>query len=243
MHKYYSGLGIGVSAKSLHQQNVVVDVVEYDAAVVHSALNYFDLPNDLNAIHISDGRHFIFNTTSTYDYVIHDIFSNGFISPHLFSVQVLQQIKRILRPDGVFAMNFVAFNDDKHTLCSIKNTLLTAFKNVRLYTESLDKGDSKEQKTVKNIVFFASDLPVKFDFPQEVLAGHSIRSRMLQSLAKNELLLDGCTAGPTGSSDNSVGAVINDGDFGVFNKYTVDVAVNHWYIMRNVFPTEFWMDY
>ena len=55
-----------------------VDIVELDQKVVEFATKYFELPQ-ANHVHIGDGRHYLDHIAkeNTYDYVVHDVFTNG----------------------------------------------------------------------------------------------------------------------------------------------------------------------
>src|SRR5688572_23989033 len=98
------GLGIGISAKSLQDHDVLLDIVELDPAVYNFAVNYFGLEPKHN-IYIQDGRKFLNNAPSrSYDYVLHDVFTGGSVPSVLFSVEALEQIKRILKNNGVLAL-------------------------------------------------------------------------------------------------------------------------------------------
>ncbi|KAJ2394356.1 hypothetical protein GGI05_002072, partial [Coemansia sp. RSA 2603] len=128
------GLGIGVSARSLHEQGVRVDVVELDPAVYRAAVQFFALPTGLNAVHLRDARAFVDEApAATYDYVVHDVFTGGSVPPALFSREAVAQLRRILRPRGVLAMNYVGVPSDTRVLAHVAATLRTAFKHVRLF--------------------------------------------------------------------------------------------------------------
>lgn len=99
-----SGLGVGIASGSLTQLGVLVDVVEIDPVVADYASKYFDWPTP-NNLYIQDGRQFIKSAPEgKYDYVIHDVFTGGGVPPSLFSLEALQDIQRIMKPDGVLAL-------------------------------------------------------------------------------------------------------------------------------------------
>ncbi|CAG8813987.1 9341_t:CDS:1, partial [Racocetra persica] len=100
------GLGIGVLTSSLQAYNVELDVVELDPVVYDFAINYFNLKHE-HKIYLQDGRKFIDNADAqTYDYVLHDVFTGGSVPSALFSIEALEQIKRILKTNGVLALVF-----------------------------------------------------------------------------------------------------------------------------------------
>ncbi|KAG0273758.1 hypothetical protein BGZ95_010415, partial [Linnemannia exigua] len=147
------GLGVGVASGSLIQHGLLVDVVEIDPAVLDFATDYFDWPTP-NEKFIQDGRQFIRNAPEgKYDYVIHDVFTGGGVPPSLFSLEALHDIQRIMRPDGVLALNMVGSENPikAQALNSVRHTLHTAFKHVVAFKESPDDDDAYQ-----NIVFFAA---------------------------------------------------------------------------------------
>lgn len=86
------------------QQSVLVDVVEIDPVVIDYAMQFFNFPVP-RAVYIEDGREYIKNAPAdTYDYVLHDVFTGGSAPPHLFSLEALQHIKRIMKPDGILSV-------------------------------------------------------------------------------------------------------------------------------------------
>jgi spermidine synthase len=99
-----SGLGVGIAANTLTNAGVLVDLVEIDPVVVDYAQRYFDLAT-MNSIHTTDGRAFLNEAQAgTYDFVIHDVFSNGGVPASLFSVEAMQEVKRVMVDDGILAL-------------------------------------------------------------------------------------------------------------------------------------------
>ncbi|KAJ1905958.1 hypothetical protein LPJ81_001629 [Coemansia sp. IMI 209127] len=229
------GLGIGVSASSLHHQNVRVDVVEIDPEVHRAAVAFFDLPRNLNAVHLTDGRRFIDEAqTHTYDYVIHDVFTGGSVPASLFSQSAIAQVLRILKPDGVLAMNYVGVPSDSRALAHITFTLRSAFTYVRCFAESLDDRDA-----MVNMMFFASLAPIRFDITPAVLRAmgpSSIRARTLHTMEANEVDVD---AAIRATSDVRP---ITD-EWNPLPLWQAGPAAQHWYAMRDMLPEAFWLNY
>ncbi|KAI8324807.1 S-adenosyl-L-methionine-dependent methyltransferase [Martensiomyces pterosporus] len=227
------GLGIGVSARSLHEQNVRVDVVEIDPAVYKAATEYFFLPKNLNGVHLQDGRQFIDEApASTYDYIVHDVFTGGSVPSSLFSQSAVAQLKRILKPDGVLAMNYVGVPSDTRTLHHVAHTIRTAFPHVRCFAETTGDLD-----TMTNMMFFASPEPVEFDISRDVIEAmgrDSIRARMLVDMEKKEIRTDGYNA-------EDVRPITDD--WNPLPEWQVDTAIQHWKAMREMFPSEYWLNY
>ena len=156
------GLGIGVSAKTLIDSGTDVDVVEIDPILYQYALDYFKMPKPKNA-YLQDARQFLEERSqSVYDYILHDVFSGGVVSPYLFSIEALTLSKRLLLPDGVFVVNFVG-KLDSAAFKSVTATLQGVFKNIIQVPEDPDDGN------VQNCLFFATDYgnAVEFDFLQD----------------------------------------------------------------------------
>jgi hypothetical protein len=156
------GLGIGVSAKTLIDSGIDVDVVEIDPVLYSYAQLYFDMPKPKKA-YLQDARKFMENHSSpVYDYILHDIFSGGIVSPSLFSVEALVLAKRLLLPNGVLVVNFVGKIDSLASK-SVTATLQTVFKNV------LSIPEDENVVEVQNILYFASNHgdAIEFDFNQD----------------------------------------------------------------------------
>ncbi|KAJ2714301.1 hypothetical protein H4R19_001802 [Coemansia spiralis] len=228
------GLGIGASARSLHRQNVRVDVVEIDPAVHEAAVRFFGLPRSLNAVHLMDGRRFIDEApAATYDYIVHDVFTGGSVPAALFSQSAVGQLRRILRADGVLAMNYVGVPSDKRTLSHIVRTLRTAFPSVRCFAESFEDLDA-----TGNMMFFASAEPVEFDITPDVLrviGTNTIRGTMLGNMLSHELDLAAMADAPDARP-------ITD-DWNPLPAWQVPTAVEHWHTMRKLLPPTYWLNY
>ncbi|KAJ1734303.1 hypothetical protein LPJ61_001150 [Coemansia biformis] len=228
------GLGVGVSARSLHRQNVRVDVVEIDPAVHEAAVRFFGLPRNLNAVHLMDGRRFIDQAPAAiYDYIVHDVFTGGSVPAALFSQSAVGQLRRILRRDGVLAMNYVGIPNDKRTLGHIVSTLRTAFPSVRCFAETLADLD-----TTVNMMFFASAEPIAFDITPDVLqviGMDTIRGAMLSEMLGHELDL-------AVMGDFPGARPITD-DWNPLPGWQVPTAAEHWRTMRKLFPTSYWLNY
>ncbi|KAJ2759417.1 hypothetical protein IWQ57_006558, partial [Coemansia nantahalensis] len=228
------GLGVGVSARSLHRQNVRVDVVEIDPAVHEAAVRFFGLPKSLNAVHLMDGRRFINEAPAgTYDYIVHDVFTGGSVPAALFSQSAVGQLRRILRPDGVLAMNYVGVPNDRRTLSHIVSTLRTAFPSVRCFAEVIEDLDA-----AVNMMFFASAEPADFEITPDVLQAigvDTIRGVMLSKMLDHELDLATVADAPDARP-------ITD-DWNPLSAWQVPTAAKHWHTMRKLFPSKYWLNF
>ncbi|KAJ3328688.1 hypothetical protein HDU76_009489 [Blyttiomyces sp. JEL0837] len=157
------GLGVGIAAKELLKDGAHVDIVELDGAVVNYAVEHFGIPSNRTGnatLFVGDGRAFLTGTTeSVYDYVLHDVFTNGGLPPLLFSYEALREVRRVLVLGGVLAMNFVGKLDLPSTR-TLLTTLQAVFSHIDCYMERpLDELD----ESFYNMVFYASDNPIHLD--------------------------------------------------------------------------------
>ncbi|KAG0258459.1 hypothetical protein BG011_003282 [Mortierella polycephala] len=245
------GLGVGIASGSLIQHGVAVDVVEIDPVVADYASTYFDWPKP-NQLFIQDGRQFIKSAPENkYDYVIHDVFTGGGVPPSLFSLEALQDIQRIMKPDGVLALNMVGSESPikAQALYSVRRTLHAAFKHVVAFKESPEDPDA-----FQNIVFFAAQFPIEFDpyvpppFPteeeKEILkargghADHALRPSLMR-----DWILSSFQDWPLSTPyDSSMGELIMDRN-NTLNSMQRLGAEDHWHAMRSLFPQDFWINY
>ncbi|KAF9551682.1 hypothetical protein EC957_006575 [Mortierella hygrophila] len=248
------GLGVGIASGSLIQHGLLVDIVEIDPAVVDYATEYFDWPAPHEKF-IQDGRQFIRNAPEgKYDYVIHDVFTGGGVPPSLFSLEALHDIQRIMRPDGVLAMNMVGSEHPikAQALNSVRRTLHTAFKHVVAFKESPDDDDDYQ-----NIVFFAAQIPIEFDqyepppFPtqeemdfwkkQHQEGGHN--GHALRPSDMRDWILSSFQDWPLKTSyDPTKGELILDRN-NTLNGMQRLGAEDHWHAMRSLLPLDFWINY
>ncbi|KAF9930804.1 hypothetical protein FBU30_011253 [Linnemannia zychae] len=248
------GLGVGIASGSLIQHGLLVDVVEIDPAVVDYATEFFDWPAP-NEKFIQDGRQFIKNAPAgKYDYVIHDVFTGGGVPPSLFSLEALHDIQRIMRPDGVLALNMVGSEHPikAQALNSVRRTLHTAFKHVIAFKESPDDDDAYQ-----NIVFFAAQFPIEFEeyepppYPsqeqmriwkeQHRAGGHS--GHALRPSEMRDWILGSFQEWPLKTPyDPTKGELILDKN-NTLNGMQRLGAEDHWHAMRSLLPLDFWVNY
>ncbi|KAF9583790.1 hypothetical protein BGW38_008540 [Lunasporangiospora selenospora] len=246
------GLGVGIVSGTFTDQGMLVDVVDIDPVVIDYASKYFDWPKP-HGVYIQDGRQFIRDAPANhYDYVIHDVFTGGGVPPSLFSLEALHDIDRILKPDGVLALNMVASEHPQKSqaLHSVRKTLHAAFKHVVAFKENPDDPDGYQ-----NVVFFAAHFPIKFDryeppapLSQEELArlqreqgghsGHSSRPSIMR-----DWILTSFEDWPLSTPyDPSKGELILDRN-NTLNAMQFIGAEDHWHAMRSLFPVDFWLNY
>ena len=84
-----------------------------DPAVARFAERYFGFV-PTGATHTEDARTFLRHATGTYDFIVHDTFTGGAAPEHLLSLEVVRQLRRLLRPGGVLALDMVGFQRGAH---------------------------------------------------------------------------------------------------------------------------------
>ena len=230
-----SGLGIGVSARSLSLHGIAVDAVDIDPTVIKYSKEFFDLPSNVNTI-VGDGLQVASNIPpETYDFVLHDVFTGGSLPSHLFTIEAFSAFKKAMRNDGVMAMNFVGSWDERDMTLrySLQRTLMSLFPYVTVCRERV-----KEENTWGNMVYFASEHPIVFRVPEEedYLDGDS-RYHALNALK------DACKILEFSEQVSNQGVIITN-ERNPLQSWLESVAEGHWKIMRQTFPTdEFWINF
>lgn len=151
------GQGAGHMAMTLRDKyGIVVDTLEIDPAVAEAASNYFGFKPSGKAV-IGDARYEIRHLTGQYDLIIHDCFTGGSEPSHLLTIETLQQLKGLLAPDGMLALNFVAFGEGEgqRGLASVSKTLNKVFANQSLYI-------SEPGEAFNDFIFLAGNQPLDF---------------------------------------------------------------------------------
>ncbi|KNC78786.1 hypothetical protein SARC_08801 [Sphaeroforma arctica JP610] len=183
------GLGVGVAAAAMQAHRCHVDVVEIDPTVGVYADKYFDYdmqykPGQFyaqDAVAWLEER----DTKLKYDMVLHDVFTGGSMPSALFTVEVFQLIRDSMTGRGVLGVNYFGHitGDKAADTRLVVATLLGVFEHVRTFSDE-HPGDAH------NLVFFASDVPIKFRTPVEAdYLGSSIRARELSSLSEKEVTI------------------------------------------------------
>jgi spermidine synthase len=137
------GLGVGITANYFDKCGIEVTAIEIDPVVHQLAEEYFGL-RTLRVLH-QDGRKFVQDTEEMWDIIIHDVFSGGSVPQSLFTLEMWDAVKRVLKEGGVLAVvfcsqlhrltqNFLGSLGDP-SVDSIVATLLTSFEFCRLFKD------------------------------------------------------------------------------------------------------------
>jgi predicted membrane-bound spermidine synthase len=144
------GLGGGSIVKRLLERGFIVDVCELDTRIAEVAKNYFHL-DDRAAITVDDARHHIKTCKKTYDVIIFDTFKGEDPPNHVFTMESLEETKKLLNKQGVIFVNSMGYIDGKagKAMRSIYKTFLASGFNVEVLP-------TEPNPDMRNLLFHAS---------------------------------------------------------------------------------------
>ena len=159
------GLGIGSLPMGLARYGIEADVVEIDPAVVRLAQSHFGF-STRGTIFVEDARTFLGRTNRRYDLIVHDTFTGGTTPEHLLSLEVVRRTHELLRSNGVLVLNFAGYSAGAQAEASwaVARTLGAVFANVRIFRDDAPVNPSVDPA---NLVYFASDGPLRFEIPAD----------------------------------------------------------------------------
>ncbi|KAI0254761.1 hypothetical protein BJV78DRAFT_1182797 [Lactifluus subvellereus] len=247
----FIGLGAGIAVTSFAMRNIDTTVIEVDPAVYNASRQYFGLP-DLGSdrVFLQDARVVVSEkrlaalqygiaNAEKYDYVVHDCFSGGGMPAHLFTLQFWDDLKIIMNPDGVVAVNFGG-TINSNPAKAILFTLQRSFGQCRvLHDLPLDQPDLAN--TFVNLVFFCSPStkPLSFRSPSEMdYAGSHIRAMIFDTLQEREVDMKLIR----GDAKDGETWVLSDTNNRLM-EWQKGEALGHWRLMRSIFPEQFWATY
>jgi spermidine synthase len=143
------GLGGGHVAKELKSKGVTTDTIEIDPAVAQASLDYFGFKPTGDFI-VGDARYEIRNLHKQYDFIIHDCFTGGSEPTHLLTQEMLTQLRGLLTPSGILALNYVGFTkgEGADAVKSVYKTLSSVLPNIRVFVT--------EKEEFTDFIFLAS---------------------------------------------------------------------------------------
>lgn len=154
------GQGAGHMAMTLRDRyGIVTDTLEIDPAVAEAATNYFGFKPNGKAI-VGDARYEIRHLAEAYDLIIHDCFTGGSEPAHLLTVETLKQLQGLLAPQGILALNFVAFGqgEGQQALASVSKTVAQVFAHQSLFV-------SEPGEDFNDYIFLAGGQPIDLTSP------------------------------------------------------------------------------
>ncbi|KAF6830229.1 spermine spermidine synthase [Colletotrichum musicola] len=236
-----SGLGIGTLPAALIAHGISTTIVEIDPVVHEFASKYFELPSNHTPV-IADAVSYTAkladDTSARYDYIVHDVFTGGAEPVSLFTLEFLQGLSTLLKPDGVIAINYAG--DFLHPAPKlVVDTIKQVFPSCRVFRESEHPSKKKieeEGQDFTNMVIFCKKTSGKIFFrkPEETDFLGS-RTRQVFLKPQHEVL------------DKH----FLDGDFGILRnnatekltKWHEKSALGHWEVMRVVLPSNIWEEW
>ncbi|KAK3900651.1 polyamine aminopropyltransferase [Staphylotrichum tortipilum] len=235
------GLGIGTTPAALVAHGIDTTVVELDPVVHRFASKYFQLPSNHTAV-IEDAvtytaRLAADDTAARYDYIIHDVFTGGAEPIALFTLEFLQNLDTLLKPNGVVAINYAGdFALPPPRI--ILNTITTVFPSCRMFREHpRDDADfAASGRDFTNMVIFCTKRAeaISFRTPTERDMLNS-PSRQAFLLPQHEVKEEDFVGG-----EEAEGVVLKKNETERLVKWHDMSAMGHWTIMRTVLPEVVW---
>lgn len=150
------GLGGGHIARELKAKGLVTDTIEIDPVVAQASLDYFGFQPTGDFI-VGDARYEVKKLNKHYDFIIHDCFTGGSEPTHLLTVEMLSDLRRLLKPDGILALNYVGFTRGEGTdaVASVYKTLKSVLPNVKVFIT--------EKAEMTDFIMLASNSEIELD--------------------------------------------------------------------------------
>ncbi|KAK8069796.1 spermine spermidine synthase [Apiospora phragmitis] len=233
------GLGIGTSPSAMIAHGIDTTIVEIDPVVYEYAVKYFGLPANHTAV-IEDAVSYTARAAleepEHYDYILHDVFTGGAEPIPLFTLEFLQSLNTLLKPDGVIAINY-AGDFLLPPLSSVMRTIREVFSSCRVFRESEKPSEdeiAKSGQDFDNVVVFCRKTTKKIAFR------HAVERDFLQSIARSQFMVPKHEVPESAFlSGDKVGLVRNN-QTDVLVKHHDQTALGHWSVMRTVLPKEIW---
>ena len=253
------GLGVGTAPKALLAHGVATTIVELDPAVHEFATKYFDLPTNHTAV-IQDAVSWVSSIAShnskpstipqRYSYILHDVFTGGAEPLPLFTHTFLQNLRSLLAPNGVIAINYAGDASMTPTK-QVLNTINTVFRgHCRIFRDSPLTDD--QDSGFSNMVVFCLN-------PDDTGSSGSSSSNSSNKGKKRPTFRNPVEADYLGTTSRQHYLVPNPalelqfpdmlgekvqllttGNMGSFQTQQIDSARRHWKIMRQVVPGVVW---
>ena len=248
-HALVIGLGIGTTPKAFLAHGTNTTIVELDPVVHEYASTYFGLPPNHHAV-IHDAVFWVDQTAVTgatkFDYIVHDVFTGGAEPLSLFTVAFLKNIRSLLKPNGVIALNY-AGDLTMPLTTKVLNTIDLIFEGqCKIYRDTPSESNAADDKAAinedfTNIIVFCRNQrgsirfrkPTKADF-----LGSKSREHYMLPDPKFEIPfpLQGSPDRPHLLQQQ----VLRQGDESKWSGQQAESAIKHWYVMRKVVPDAVW---
>ncbi|KKF94027.1 Methyltransferase-like protein 13 [Ceratocystis platani] len=233
------GLGIGTTPGAFIAHGINTTIVEIDPAVHEFAVDYFGLSTNHIPI-IEDAVSYTSALAKTnpesFDYIVHDVFTGGAEPVPLFTLEFLQGLKDLLKPDGVIAINYAGDFLLPPTKAVVK-TIRSIFPSCRIFREIERQSDEEikdQNQDFANMVIFCRKSSEPIDFrpaTDDDFLGTGTRKLTLQP--RYEVKEEEFKAiGETG--------LVTRNDTSELEMHRDSSALGHWTIMRTVLPSFVW---
>lgn len=241
------GLGVGTTPKALLSHGINTTIVELDPVVHDFAMAYFNLPANHTAI-IQDAVFWVNATAgahgASYDYIIHDVFTGGAEPLSLFTDKFLRNLRTLLKPTGVIALNY-AGDVNMPLTKKVLTTIGVVFDgHCKIYRDTAPESDAEDDKAsvnedFTNIIIFCRNTPGLITFRKPTAAdflGSKSREHYMLPDPKLEMPF------PPRDVDLAVqrGLVLQPGDEPKWSSHQSTSATKHWAVMRRVIPARVW---
>jgi SAM-dependent methyltransferase len=135
-------------------------VFEYDAGLVRIAREHLGLAASPGLrVRVGDARaRLAERPDASADLVIGDAFSGVVVPAHLATLEFAREVRRVLRPDGVYLLNVIDCPPLRVSRAEA-TTLLAAFGEIGLVADR----DLLRERDAGNVVFMAADVPLPLD--------------------------------------------------------------------------------
>lgn len=222
------GLGAGTLSASMARYGVVTDVIELDAEVVRLARQHFGF-EPTGEVFVEDARTFVRRPGRSYDFIVQDTFTGGDNPEHLFSVQMLRQLRARLNESGLVVLNFVGSDQGAHAAAAqaVNNTLRHVFPHVRVFRD----GPQRPDVPLNNLLFFASNAPIEFAAIDGTMFSSARHANVLRSFQEWETLHQPAPQAP----------LITDAR-NPLSQLAVPLAERFHALMNEQYPAAFWVN-
>ncbi|KAF8511513.1 S-adenosyl-L-methionine-dependent methyltransferase [Gautieria morchelliformis] len=245
------GLGVGIAVEAFLAQQINTTVVEIDPAVYDYARRYFSLPEP-NQVYIADAREWVHDhafpaAQNKFDYIVHDCFSGGSVPGHIYTLEFWEELKGMVKSDGVVAVNFVGRLGSEPAR-AVFLTLQKTLGGCRAFHDHMEtKFD--DSYAFYNVVFFCTPLSStaptfrsasEGDYLSSHLRRHVLGAFARREVERNQIL--GVDKEPDLLEDGEEKWILRDGA-NRLEEWQQPDAIEHWTIMREVLPDVFWETY
>ncbi|KAH6647478.1 spermine/spermidine synthase [Truncatella angustata] len=233
------GLGIGTTPSALIAHGIDTTIVEIDPIVYDFAVKYFGLPaNHTAAIEdaVSYTERIAQDQAQSFDYIIHDVFTGGAEPIPLFTLEFLQSLNNLLKPNGVVAINY-AGDFTLPPLSTVMHTIREVFPSCRIFRESPAPSAEKLEENGRdfdNVVVFCRKTADKITFRPVVQAD------LLQSRARAHYLMPRNEVPESAFMTGDDIKLVRKNDTAALANYHDKTGLGHWAVMREVIPKNIW---